>query len=139
MLAAKARALHSAGLLDPAALAAAPEDQVRKALARGLPRVLASGGQPRGSAKGAASARAVLGGGATAAMNLRSAKALQAGECLVSIPPIVFGSGSGLNLVLAGSATAAIVCAATRRCRTVVKLTHTRVMRAHFRGPGVWE
>lgn len=91
MLAAKARVLHSAGLLDPAALAAAPEDQVRKALARGLPRALASGGQARGSAKGAASARAVLGGGATAAMTLRSAKALQAGERLVSIPPIVFG------------------------------------------------
>lgn len=86
MLAAKARALHSAGLADAAALAAAPERQVRRALARGLPRALAGGAQPRqGSAQprkggaGSAAARATLSGGAAACMAVRSARAFQAG------------------------------------------------------------
>ncbi|KAK9826374.1 hypothetical protein WJX81_004727 [Elliptochloris bilobata] len=76
MLAAKARALHSAGIADTAALAAAPEDQVRRALAKGLPRALAGGPRP-GKAGTSAAARAIYGGGATAAMTARSAKSLQ--------------------------------------------------------------
>lgn len=79
MLAAKARALHSAGIADAAALAAAQESQVRRALARGLPRALAGGPQPRKGGARSAAARAVLSGGATACMTARSAQALQAG------------------------------------------------------------
>jgi hypothetical protein len=71
MLAARARALHAAGLPTAAALAAAPEDRVRRALARGGQRGAAAG---RGGA-----AAAALGGGAAAGIAARSARALQAG------------------------------------------------------------
>lgn len=41
------RALHSAGLLGPEQLAAAPEEDVRKALAAGLPGALKKASQDK--------------------------------------------------------------------------------------------
>ena len=78
MLAAKARALHSAGITDAAALAAAPESQVRRALAKGLPRALAGGAQTRKGGNSSAAARAMC-GSATPSLTARSARTLQTG------------------------------------------------------------
>ncbi len=94
MLAARARALHAAGLPTAAALAAAPEDRVRRALARG-----GSCGAAGAAGRGGAAA-AALGGGAAAGIAARSARALQAGARNGAAAPCL---RAGLNLAVLAS------------------------------------